>query len=147
MKSGASDQTALEEDLAADQQGGNRVATNPGLPAATTSKEDSSLASESSGFGSLTKKRTAGEAPTGLSGLTDSGVAEPSGGSAYDAMMESMASTISDLANAQSLQSGISSASAGVPLSNQMLSSTDHGHSRNSSNTSQVREFEGAGPE
>lgn len=126
----------LEEDLAAitaDQQTGSRGTTNAGLT--TTSKEENSVTSDSSGFGSLTKKKAGGEV-VGLGGLTDSGTAESSGGG-YDAMIESM-STISDLANAQSLQSGMSS-STGLPL----LASTDHGHSRNSSNTSQVRDRAG----
>lgn len=96
-------------------QPGNRISgTGTGLPA---NKDDQSVASESSGFGSLTKKRSGGtETVVGLvdDKVTDVGLGDP--------VIETIGGGGLD----------------GVQPLNQMLSSTDHGHSRNSSNTSQV---------
>lgn len=119
------DKVPAEDAAAADSQQGNR--TSGGGLAAT--KDDNS-ASESSGFGSLTKKRGTGTqqqdpAVVGL-GIVDGGNPGLTETHLGDTLIESMTATVSD-----TIQSGVS---------NQMLPTVDHGHSRNSSNTSQVGE-------
>lgn len=130
----------MEEE--AENQPGNRMSgTGGGL---TSTKDDNSVASESSGFGSLTKKKSGsqggGEVPPviGLGlvdGTTTTTETHFSAAVTADALVECMTSTLPD-----TIQSGVSS------LSNPMLSSTDHGHSRNSSNTSQVSKSNRSGP-
>lgn len=111
------------------QMAGNRnSATASGLP---SSKDDQSGAgSESSG--SLTKKRPTTNAEPAVIGLgsmrdNDGGV-EHAGNVITTGETESVTATTPVV---------------DVSPPNHMLSSTDHGHSRNSSNTSQVRIFGG----
>lgn len=135
MSSGG-DKIPLEEELVGGEPPppGNRISGTAAAAGLPSSKDDQSVASESSGFGSLPKKRsgttaTTGEVVIGL-GLVDDRVTdcdpmvETGGGGAVDAVAQS-----------------------GVSPTNPMLSSTDHGHSRNSSNTSQVSDIKVTGVE
>lgn len=135
--SSGGDKIPLEEELVGGEPPppGNRVSGTAAAAGLPSSKDDQSVASESSGFGSLPKKRsgtytaTTGEVVIGL-GLVDDRVTdcdpmvESGGGGAVDAVAQS-----------------------GVSPTNPMLSSTDHGHSRNSSNTSQVSDIKVTGVE
>lgn len=128
---------------AADGQN-NRISGGGGLQLA---KDDNSLASESSGFGSLTKKRAAGtgsaaEVVVGL-GVVESGTMEqqqqPQPLRSADAMVESMASATSDTLMVIQPGGGWSASSTTTTTTATATTLPDHGHSRNSSNTSQVR--------
>lgn len=134
--------------------GGQQTAPLPGLPATTGSRtttaglrDDSSIASGSSGFGSLTKKKTNDNLVGGdmdpvsfiSSIVTDSGISESS---------EPLNTSLSNsMANQLALQQQQMNAVASTqPSANLMMTqtggaNTEQGHSRNSSNTSQVREF------
>lgn len=126
---------------------GQQTAPLPGLPATTgprtTSaglRDDASIASGSSGFGSLTKKKTndilaAGELdPASFisSVVTDSGISESS---------EPLTISLTDSMSNQ-LASQPPNAAATQPQPNLMTqaggANAEQGHSRNSSNTSQV---------
>lgn len=126
---------------------GQQTAPLPGLPATTgprtTSaglRDDSSIASGSSGFGSLTKKKTndilvgseMDPASFISSIVTDSGISESS---------EPLTISLTD-----SMSNQQSNAVATQPQPNLMAqagaANAEQGHSRNSSNTSQVSQVD-----
>lgn len=121
-----------------------QTAPLPGLPATTGSRtttaglrDDSSIASGSSGFGSLTKKKTndilgGGEMdPVSFisSIVTDSGISESSE-PMNNSLTDSMSNQLQSNAVAVQSQSNLMTQAGGT--------NAEQGHSRNSSNTSQV---------
>lgn len=101
------------------------------------SRDDSSIASGSSGFGSLTKKKTdfhsAELDPASFisSNVTDSGISESSEPNNYSIDNLSSASTNNHHQSTGAQQTTLGQSSAATE--------GEPGHSRNSSNTSQVR--------
>lgn len=138
--SSGGDKIPLEEELVGGEPPpppGNRISGTAAAAGLPSSKDDQSVASESSGFGSLPKKRsgttaTTGEVVIGL-GLVDDRVTD------CDPMVETGGGGGGGVVDAV--------AQSGVSPTNPMLSSTDHGHSRNSSNTSQVSDIKVTGVE
>lgn len=117
----------------------------PGLPSTVSTRstannlrDDSSIASGSSGFGSLTKNKKTGDENDPVSfvssNITDSGISEPSeqltGSITTDSSIGS--------ANQLTIQPNSNAISAQNFTTQNNSATTEQGHSRNSSNTSQV---------
>lgn len=117
----------------------------PSRPAASSLRDDSSIASGSSGFGSLTKKK-AGDLTSGSdqdpvsfvsSNITDSGISESSEPLTYSMSTDASSGSANQVTlqpNATAMQMSAQS----FTTQTGSAAGAEQGHSRNSSNTSQV---------